>query len=109
MEFASIEYTSIEYSEYVELPRYYTVFFQVLLTFIIGLILAPFSVGLFIYLVFYFIFELYYANKRGFKYTIEEMWTRLAIFLWGLVGFLFGRWAIGDLNPLRHHYDKWDF
>jgi len=88
---------------------YYTVLFQIVLTVVLGIILSIFSVGLFIYIFFYFLFELMYANRRGFRYTPDEAITRLSIFLWGLVGFLFGRYAIGDGNPFRSHYDVWDY
>jgi len=98
-----------EWSTYFNDYGYYSVLFQFVLAVVFALILAPFSVGLFIYIVFYFIFELLYANYRGFRYSITEVLLRFAIFLSGLVAFIFARWAIGDDNPIRHHYDKWEF
>lgn len=88
---------------------YHTVLFQVALGFALGLILAPFSVGLLIFLVFYFIFELFYLYRVGFRYTLQDLIARFAIFLYALLGFLFGRWASGDNNPFRMHYDSWDY
>jgi len=87
---------------------YYSVLFQIVVTILLGIILSLFSTGLFIYIVFYLLFELLYAYRRGFRYTQEELITRFSIFLWGLLGFLFGRYAIGDNHPFRAHYDVWD-
>lgn len=101
--------TTIDWNYYFNEDGYYTVIFQIVLTVVLGILLAPFSVGLFIFIVFYLLFELFYAYRRGFRYTPEELLTRLAIFLWGLIGFLFGRFAIGDHQPIRHHYDEWNY
>lgn len=99
----------MDWEYYFNDEGYYTVLFQIVLAVVIGMLLAPFSLGLFIYIFFYLLFELLYAYRRGFRYTPEELIARLAIFLWGLVGFLFVRFAIGDHQPIRHHYDQWDY
>jgi len=87
---------------------YYSPFFQATFGFALGLILAPFSVGLFIFIVLYFVFELFYAYRRGFWYTPAEILVRFSIFLIGLLGFITGRLLSGDDNPWRVHYDTWD-
>jgi len=101
--------SSFQWSDYFNEDGYYTVFFQIFLGFVLGLILAPFSLGLFIFIIVYFFFELLYAYRRGFKYTPWELMTRFSIFLWALLGFLFARFAIGDKHPFHHHYDIWEF
>lgn len=101
--------STIDWSYYFNDDGYYSILFQIVLAVVIGILLAPFSVGLFIFIFFYLLFELFYAYRRGFRYTPEEMIIRLSIFLWGLVGFLFARYAIGDSQPFRHHYDEWNY
>ena len=88
---------------------YYAPLFQGIFSFVIGLILAPFSLGLFIYIFLYFLLELMYAYRRGFWYTPFEIGVRFSIFLLGLLGFVIGRMLSGDHNPWRVHYDDWDF
>lgn len=91
-----------------ELEGYYDPLFQIFLSIVIGMILAPFSLGLFFFIVIYVICELYYAFLRGFRYTPEEMAYRSLVFFAGFLGFLFGRAFSGDDNPFRIHYDEWD-
>lgn len=97
----------MEWSELFDTDGYYTILFQILITFIMGIIFSPFSMGFFLFIVVYLLFELFYAYRRGFKYDGYEALARVSIFLWGLLGFLFGRWALGDNDPLRFHYDTW--
>jgi hypothetical protein len=104
----SAKSTSIDWNSYFNEDGYYSLVFQLVFSFILGLILAPFSVGLFIFIVFYILFELFYANRKGFRYTQYELLIRFLIFLVGLLGFLVGRVASGDSHPFRHHYDQWD-
>ena len=91
-----------------ELSDYYNPLFQIALSISLGLLLAPFSLGLFIYIFVYIISELYYAYLRGFKYTPDEMAYRSLAFFIGFLAFLFGRYASGDIDPFRMHYDEWD-
>ena len=86
---------------------YYHPVIQILAAVAIGMVFAPFSLGLFLYIIIYLLFEIYYAYLRGFRYTPEEMLLRLLIFIMGLLGFLFGRAFSGDDNPIRFHYDEW--
>ena len=103
-------YTTNDYVPYSqrELGDYYNPLFQILLAIVLGIILSPFSLGFFFFIIIYIICELYYVYLRGFKYTLDEMAYRALMFLCGLLGFLFGRAYIGDNDPFRMHYDEWE-
>lgn len=87
---------------------YYSPLFQIFAGIALGMALAPFSLGLFLFIVIYLLFELYYAFLFGFKYSADQLAYRLLAFALGLLGFFFGRIFSGDLDPLRFHYDEWD-
>ena len=95
------------FDHYFNNEGYYTIMFQIFLVFFIGMVLAPFSLGFLLFVIIYFLTELIYAYRRGFKYDNDEAIGRIAIFGWGVLGFIVGRWAIKDTNPFRHHYDEW--
>ena len=105
----SIYYSQLNEQYGVELEGYYHPLFQICLGIALGLILAPFSLGLFIFIFIYIICEIYYAYIRGFKYTPDEMAYRALAFFLGFLAFLFGRYFSGDVDPIRMHYDEWDF
>ena len=86
---------------------YYSPLFQIIVSVVLGIIFSPFSLGFLIFLAVYIIMELWYAQLRGFRYTPAEISMRFLVFLMGLLGFLYGRITIGDLNAARHHYDEW--
>ena len=98
----------LENSYAIELEGYYHPLFQISLSIAMGLLLSPFSWGLFVFIFVFIIFELYYAYLRGFRYTPDEMSYRALSFFLGLLAFLFGRYYSGDDDPLRQHYDNWD-
>ena len=102
--------TQESYTPFVPQPLegYYDPLFQIFFSVVVGMILAPFSLGLFLFLAVYLIFELYYAYIRGFKYTPDEMAYRALVFFVGFLGFLFGRYFSGDPDPFRMHYDEWE-
>jgi hypothetical protein len=88
---------------------YYAPLFQIFLGMAMGFIFAPFSLGLFIFLVVYLLLELWYALVFGFKYSAEQLSYRILAFVLALLAFFAGRILSGDGNPGRFHYDSWDF
>ncbi len=90
--------------EYVDYP----ILFQLILSFVVGLILAPFSQGLLLWLVYVFVFEAIYIYQTNLHYCTQSTAVRLGVLCAGLFGFILGRTLVGDPQPLRgsYKYDK---
>ena len=81
------------------------VLFQFIFYFAIGLILAPFSFGFVIVLIFIILYEIWYANSVGTdKYYGFERGALIGVFV---LGFVIGRIIIGDDDPIRKYYHKY--
>jgi len=88
-------------------PFGYTPVFQIILAFVFGVILSPFSYGIIFLVVFLLIFELCFAVQ--YNYNPLNAMLRPGLILWALFGFLLGRTLVcEDWNPIRRDYNEED-
>ena len=84
---------------------YGSVVFQIIVTFVIGLVFAPFSYGFIYFLLFWFFWVLLYSLTVNFQFPMWRVFTLFGIFMVGVLGFIIGRIMIGDENILKWKYD----
>jgi hypothetical protein len=86
---------------------YFSVPFQIIYSFVIGLVLSPFSFGFIFFILSSGINEFWYAYRISGKYNNYHLFYRFGIFCVGLLGFLVGRTIIcKDRYPFRGIYDE---
>jgi hypothetical protein len=88
--------------------RGYTILFQIISAFTLGIIFAPWSKGLIFLIIFILCYEAiyfnYYVNICNLPYNRYFFLVRFGVFCATLLGWLIGRSLMGDLNPLRSKY-----
>ncbi len=77
--------------------------FQVIVAFWVGLIFAPWSWGLLYLIIFFVVFELIYAMIHR-DFSAENILVRVTVIAASFFGWLVGRLAVEDRNPVRAKY-----
>ena len=85
-------------------PRGFTLFFQIIMAFTVGLIFASFSYGFLWFLIYYIVFEIYLVWRLYKVPSTKYMISRFGIFCSGLLGFIIGRYFENDHEPIRDYY-----
>lgn len=84
---------------------YGSVLFWIVFTFVLGIIFAAFSWGFAYFLLFWILWLIYYSMLINFQYPVWRLFTIIGIFCTGLIGFLLGRFLVGDEDPFRPYYE----
>lgn len=87
-------------------PDGHTILFQLIVLFVLGIVLAPYSGGLLFIISLALIFEIIFAAQINFKYDTKILLFRFSLFAIAFLGFIIRRAIHGDTNSHRGIYHK---
>ena len=84
----------------------YTILFQLILAFAIGLVFAAWSIGFSWFVIFIIVFELlFWGYNYNLIFYTDVVAVRLGLICSSILGLIIGRTMIGDKHPFRSHYE----